>query len=198
MREPSLSLGRCVYLEWLIPIADYYTVLYSVKKQFILECLIPVVISICLTIFLHIEGSTYSMLNKMSGFLPSCLSILIGFSIMLITILLTAQGEKVDRLHKMHLTSGVKIRGKQVSLYRAVHIRFSHSVYSEIFLLIIMIFVLLCELFTFYCSVLCDVVNFVILLISIYYALNILLTLISAITNIYFTFYSIQSVEVDK
>lgn len=193
MREHSLGLGKRVYLEWLIPIVDYYIVLYSERKQFVFECLIPIIVSACLTAFLQFYGYTYSMLDKMSDFLPSCLSILIGFSIMLITILLTTEGGNIDKLHNTQLASGVKIRGKQVTLYRALHIQFTHSVCSEIILLIIMIFVLVGELFTFQWSFFFDCVNIGILFVSIYYVFNILLTLIRAITNIYFVFYAIQA-----
>ena len=102
---------------------------------------------------------------------------------MLITLLLTSGGENVDRLKSIE-TEKVLYK-RPVTLYQGLHIQFSHSLFSEILLLLLIFFYLFLKGL--------DVENkfsIVFLFIEVYLTLNILLSLLRGIANLYFSFYN--------
>ena len=78
------GLGKYVYMEWLIPIKDYYC---SIRKnEVIFEIITPA------------KGKLMIAFDGLANVLPTAISILIGFTVMLITLLLTSSGDSVEHL----------------------------------------------------------------------------------------------------
>ena len=129
----QFNLGNFLYLEWCKPIFDYYLTLKF--KHFTFEIFFPAIIGIlCSAAYERIEKVDIA-LNALSDLMPTAISILIGFTTMLITLLLTSSGENIDKL-KCHNTNQ-KLNGEIISLYQSLHIQFSHSLFSEIIFLIL-------------------------------------------------------------
>lgn len=132
MRENSNGFGRVVFMEWLIPIVDY---LFSVRKnEAVFEMLIPFVTALLSAYIYGSLGKTKIALDALADLLPSAVSILIGFTVMFITLLLTSGTPAIDKL-KNELSDN-KVHGKKVSLYQKLHIQLTESLFSEIVLLL--------------------------------------------------------------
>lgn len=180
-KKSQKGLGKYIYMEWLIPIKDYYC---SIRKnEVIFEIAVPVIIAfVCSTLY-FVNGNFLIALDKLAEFLPTATSILIGFTVMLITLLLTSSGENVDRLKSIE-TEKILYK-KPVTLYQGLHIQFSHSLFSEIFLLLLIFFYLFLKGL--------DIQNefsVVFLFTEVYLTLNILLSILRGIANLYFSFYN--------
>lgn len=183
-KQSQKGLGRLIYMEWIIPIMDYYC---SIRKnEVVYEIAAPIIIAcICSSIYFF-NGNFLIALDKLAELLPTAISILIGFTVMLITLLLTSSGENVDCL-KCIETEKILYK-KPVTLYQGLHIQFSHSLFSEVFLL------LLIFLYLFLKGL--DIkkeFNVVFLFFEIYLTLNILLSILRGIANLYFSFYNTKS-----
>jgi len=181
IKEETKGLGDIIYSEWLLPIIHYYATLR--KNEFIFEVALPIIIAIISTRIYAVLNRVESALQGLANILPSAISILIGFTAMLITILLTSNGENVEKLKKIKTEK--KIFDKNISLYQNLHIQLSHSLFAEIILLLIIFF----QQFM-YGIVKCDWINNCMLIIEIFLILNILLSILRGITNIYFSFYN--------
>jgi predicted permease len=98
MKETQKGLGAYVYSEWLFLIRDYY---FSIRKnEAIFEIVVPLVISgFCASIYARLAKLSVA-LDGLANLLPTAISILIGFTIMLLTLLLTSSGDGADRLKK--------------------------------------------------------------------------------------------------
>lgn len=180
-RNRRFNLGNFLYLEWCKPIFDYYSTLKF--KYFTFEILFPVIIGILCTVIYEKIEKVGIALNALSDLMPTAISILIGFTTMLITLLLTSSGENIDRLKR--LNTNQELNGEPLSLYQSLHIQFSHSLFSEIIFLILILFYLFLKGF----SLPSCVLN-ILLAVFIYYTLNILLSILRGIANIYFSFYN--------
>ena len=91
--------------------------------------------------------------------------------------------ENVEQLKKIITTK--TLYKKPLTLYQGLHIQFSHSLFSEIFLLLLIFFYLFLK------GIGVSLVISVILLFSeIYLTLNILLSILRGIANLYFSFYN--------
>lgn len=180
MKKDKSGLGRHIYTEWLFPVKDYYC---SIKKnEVVFEIIVPFLCAITCSVLYLYAGKVFLALDGLSNLLPTAISILIGFTVMLITLLLTSTGENVDKLKKT-LTDKVLYR-REVSLFQGLHIQFSHSLFSEIVLLLV-IFVYL-----FWNGLGMPVsIGVVFLVIEVYLTLNILLSILRGITSLYFSFY---------
>ena len=127
------GLGKHIYMEWIIPIRDYYC---SIRKnEVVFEIISPLLISLTCVAFYFYNGKLIVALDGLSDLLPTAISILIGFTVMLITLLLTSSGDNVERLKKLE-TEKVLYK-KPLTLYQGLHIQFSHSLFSEVFLLLL-------------------------------------------------------------
>lgn len=177
----SGGLGKFIYMEWLIPIRDYY---YAIRKnEVIFEIAMPATVSLFCSAVYFQKGKVFDALSKLADLLPTAISILIGFTVMLITLLLTSSGESVDLLKKKETEK--KLYGKPITLYQGLHIQFSHSLFSEIFLL------LLIFLYLFWNGIgLPVVISVGMLAIEVYLTLNILLSILRGIASLYFSFYN--------
>lgn len=174
------GLGQFIYMEWLIPISDYYC---SIRKnEAIFEIVMPTLVSlICVSLYFK-QGKLMVALDGLSDLLPTAISILIGFTVMLITLLLTSSGDNVKFLKEKETTK--ILHKKPVTLYQGLHIQFSHSLFSEVFLLLIIFFYLFLKGIG-----ISPYIGVAILFLEIYLALNILLSILRGVANLYFSFY---------
>ena len=174
------GLGQFIYMEWLIPISDYYC---SIRKnEAIFEIVMPTLVSlICVSLYFK-QGKLMVALDGLSDLLPTAISILIGFTVMLITLLLTSSGDNVKLLKEKETTK--ILHKKPVTLYQGLHIQFSHSLFSEVFLLLIIFFYLFLKGIG-----ISPYIGVAILFLDIYLALNILLSILRGVANLYFSFY---------
>ena len=173
------GLGKHIYMEWIIPIRDYYC---SIRKnEVVFEIISPLLISLtCVAFYFH-NGKLIVALDGLSDLLPTAISILIGFTVMLITLLLTSSGDNVERLKKLE-TEKVLYK-KPLTLYQGLHIQFSHSV----FLLLLIFFYLFLKGIG-----ISPLASGAVLFVEIYLTLNILLSILRGIANLYFSFYNTQ------
>lgn len=180
MKKQKFGFGKYVYTEWLFPVKDYYCSIRS--NEVVFEIVIPLLCAGICSVSYFKAGKVFKALDGLSDLLPTAISILIGFTIMLITLLLTSSGENVDKLKKSQ-TDKV-LYGHAVNLYQGLHIQFSHSLFSEIVLLLV-IFVYL-----FWNGLGMPIkVAVAFLAVEVYLTLNILLSILRGITSLYFSFY---------
>lgn len=182
MKKQSVHcLGQYIYMEWMIPIKDYYC---SIRKnEVVFEIVIPILVSLSCVFFYFKDKKIKIALDGLSELLPTAISILIGFTVMLITLLLTSSGENVEKL-KIITTTKIFYK-KPLTLYQGLHIQFSHSLFSEIFLLLLIFFYLFLKGIG-----LSLAISVIILFGEIYLTLNILLSILRGIANLYFSFYN--------
>lgn len=175
------GLGKYIYTEWLLPVKDYYC---SIRKnEVVFEIIIPIFIALGCTIKYSNIGKLFHALKRMSELLPTAISILIGFTFMLITLLLTSSGPNVELLKEKE--TGTILYGKPVTLYQGLHIQFSHSLFSEIILLLLIFFYL------FWSGLgMPNTIALIILAVEVYLTLNILFSILRGITSLYFSFYN--------
>lgn len=180
MKNNKHDLGGIIYLEWIYPIRDYF--IASKKRELIFDVLLPIILSAVVYFVSFYKNTVELTTDKLAGMLFSITSILIGFSSMLVTVLLTSSGESVDKLKKYNLK--IKLYEKNITLYQKLHIQFIYSLVSEVLLLlIILLFYFMHDTLEIYSKDGCFLVLFV------FGILNILFSLIREITNIYFSFY---------
>lgn len=169
--------GKFIYLEWLNPCMDYYQQIRL--NEVVFEILIPVVVGIAADVVYCKMGRVSTAAAYLADILLTLTSILIGISIMLVTLLLTGGGTGMGVLKTK------KVKGKQgITLFRSLHINFVNSLISEIFL---MIFIL----FYYFVHGLWGEGPWeaVFLPVFVYMILHILLLLLRGITNVYFSYY---------
>ncbi len=180
------GVGKFIYMEWLFPIKDYYC---SIRKnEAIFEIAVPLAIALSCSILYLYNGKYLIALDKLADLLPTAISILIGFTVMLITLLLTSNGENIARLKSMQI--GKELYKKPVTLYQVLHIQFSHSLFSEVFLLLLIFFYLFLKGLTTQKQF-----NIAFLFFEVYLTLNILLSILRGIANLYFSFYDPKKSE---
>lgn len=180
-KKSHRGLGKYVYMEWLIPIKDYYC---SIRKnEVIFEIITPLLISVSCSLVYSAKGKLMLALDGLANLLPTAISILIGFTVMLITLLLTSSGDSVEHLKTIETEKS--LYNKPITLYQGLHIQFSHSLFSEIFLLLLIFGYLFLKGIG-----LSKNVGLGILVVEIYLTLNILLSILRGIANLYFSFYN--------
>lgn len=177
----SKGIGKYVYMEWLFPVKDYYSSLRANERIF--EIIIPVIIAILGTIVYSSKEKIHYAIEGLSNLLPTVISILIGFTVMLITLLLTGSGENVEKLKSTPLNK--RLYNKQIMLYQGLLIQFSYSLLSEICLLLLILLYLFINGLN-----MCNSIGSIILFLEIFLTLNILLSILRGIVNIYFSYYN--------
>lgn len=120
-----------MYLEFIYLILDYFKTIS--RRIFIYEWIVPFLISLTVFAFLLCGSSTASTTVFKDNSI-NLLGILVGFSITIITILTTGQGENIEAIKKKKIQ--VIIAGKKISLFRHLLINFTYSVVIEIILII--------------------------------------------------------------
>lgn len=177
------GLGQFIYMEWLIPISDYYCSMR--KNEVIFEIIFPVVVSLSCVFLYDKARKIEAALDGLSELLPTAISILIGFTVMLITLLLTSSGGNIEQLKHKMMTK--KLHKKPITLYQGLHIQFSHSLFSEIFLLLLIFSYLFLKGIGG-----SRTISTLLLFGEIYLTLNILLSILRGIANLYFSFYNVS------
>ncbi len=176
-KENSKGLG----LEWIYIFLDYYSSMN--KKTAINEIFIPLAVSLACSLIYCYSNIAEKALSKLAEILPSAISILIGFTAMIVTLLITSESEKIRQLKSKETEK--TIRNKKVSLYQKIFIQNSHSLFNEILLLLIVF------MYMFFCGL--NFVNWIglmiFLFIETYLIINILISIFSNITSIYLSFY---------
>lgn len=186
MKKADTGLGKFIYTEWIILVIDYYQILRAPEVVF--EIITPLVCAALCSAYYYKIGKVYIALKHLSNILPTAISILIGFTAMLITLLLTSNNESINTLKANKLKK--KIHNRSVSLYQGLHIQFSHILVSEIILLILVFFYLFSSGIG-----MSIVVAMLFLIVKIYLLLYILLSVLRGITSLYFAFYREKQIK---
>ena len=86
------GLGKHIYMEWIIPIRDYYC---SIRKnEVVFEIISPLLISLtCVAFYFH-NGKLIVSLDGLYYILPTAISIIIGFTFILKTQINNSIGDK--------------------------------------------------------------------------------------------------------
>ena len=164
-------------LEWLrIPI-DYIKVSDDIRTVVKL----PIVISILTSILYYLFNDTVHALKVFSELLLNLDSILIGFTGILVTLLLTTENKTIDILKEKKIDK--ILYGKKVSLYDLLHILFTNALLNELILLIIVLFNL------FLMGLICnELITTIGLMVEEYMILNIIFSMMIGVNNMYWTF----------
>lgn len=176
-----MKIGKILYTEFFKPLGDYYSILKI--KYCIYELVIPAVIGVGCAFVYSYYNKVENALDKLCDILPDTIAILIGFSTLLITLLLTGNENAIERLKK-HKTE-IELNRCKVSLYQCLHIQFTHSIFTEILLILLIFFYLFLKVFS-----LPDIVHTLFLGLFIILTLNIFLSLLRGITNLYFSYFN--------
>ena len=181
MKKETKGLGKLIFMEWLIPVFDYYA---SVRKnEAVFEMLVPLVVAVISSCVYGVVGKITIALDALADLLPSAISILIGFTVMFITLLLTSATPAIEKL-KSEGTENI-VHEKHITLYQKLHIQLTESLFSEIILLLVTFGYL------FYKGLGSLVfIEAVFLTIEVYLTLHILLGIIRSMTHLYCVFYA--------
>jgi hypothetical protein len=174
-------MNKYIYLEFLIPIKDYWATLKT--REVIFDWLIPLVAASFIYVFVLKNSNYTDSIKQFNGYIITLLGILIGFSMTSITLLVTSNGKNIERLQETP-TDERRIGKQLINLYQLVLINFVFVLMVEIFsLLINLIFSLVDtvsdkpkEIWMYFYAV------------NVFLLLNIVLLTIKNTTNIYFVF----------
>ena len=101
---------------------------------------------------------------------------------MLITLLLTSSGPNIDILKNTETDR--RLHNDNITLYQGLHIQFTHTLCSEVILMLLIFFYMYLSGLSVPVSV-----GAVILIIEVYLTLNVLFSILRGVTNLYFSFY---------
>lgn len=183
MKHRSFGLSNLIYTEWLRPIFHYYIAIK--KNEAVFEILLPGVIAVTGSFLYSKAEKVEDALGAMAELLPTAISVLIGFTVMLITLLLTSDGDGIKKLKTAKTDK--KLHNKEITLYQGLHIQFSHSLFSEILLLLLVFFYLFLKGLGWG-----QHIGTIFLAIETYLTLNILLSILRGVANLYFSFYKLN------
>lgn len=179
----KFKISQILYLEFIKPIVDYICILNC--NEWIYEIIFPILVSVCCVSQCAHKNKTIVVLDKLSDMLLSVISILIGITVLLITLLLTCSNNNIDKLKAKETTK--KLNGNNLNLFQILHIQFTSSLFAEVFLLI----VIFAYLYFFKVVTLNNIIiSSGFLLVYVYIILNILLSIVRGITNIYFALFN--------
>lgn len=128
-KKRKTTIGKYYYFEWLIPIFDYYLTIK--RKEVMFEIISPLVIAIVVTSIYMKMGLISHAVNGLNGLLPNVLAILIGFTISVIAIIISAGEEKISFLMKQE-TFDRLLENKLISLYQFILITMIYGLLQEI------------------------------------------------------------------
>jgi hypothetical protein len=116
-----------MYLEFIYPVLDYFKVLK--KKNFFFEWAFPLFVSIVFVCF--VEHKLFIEFKKHS---IDIVGILLGFSIAIITILVTGGGTSIEEIKAFD--TGIKINQTKISLYRLLLINYTYIIIIEVLIIV--------------------------------------------------------------
>ena len=138
-------------------------------------------ISFITSMMYYIWNDTEHALKVFSELLLNLDSILIGFTGILVTLLLTTENKTINTLREKEIDR--KLYGKKVNLFDLLHILFTNALLNELILLLIVLFNL------FLMGLICNKeICLIGLIIEESMILNIIFSMIRGVNNLYWTF----------
>lgn len=173
-------MGKYIYGQWLILVSHYCK---TVKcNECIYEIIVPLIISLLVTYFYAVDGLTVKALLKLRELLPNALAVLIGFTIMCITLLATTESGNIEEIRNMK--SERIIGTHRISIFKWLLVIFSYSLIVEVFLLIYIFFV------AFIMGLIYNLYLFnAILALEVVLILHVLFLIVRSITSLYLILY---------
>ena len=170
-------LRKNLYLDWIFPIGQYF--IMTDRKGIFCNLGLPLLIA-SITTYCYIDfGKVVIALNGLANLLPNVISFLIGFNVMLLTLLLTGNSKNIDRLKEIHMGNS-----PNKTLYRDLLSQFTIMLYAEILLLLIVFFYLFMKGLGYNCASL-----WWLLFLKIFFILMILFSMFRGMTELYMSFY---------
>lgn len=180
MKRETKGLGRLMFMEWIIPVFDYFRSLR--KNEVMFEIVIPAIVSVVSSfVYFSINKETVA-LDALSEILPSAISILIGFTVMFITLLLTSDTPAIKRL-KDEITDS-EVRSEKINLYQKLHIQLTESLFAEVLLLLIVFGYLFAKGIGATMTI-----KAIALSVQVYLTMHVLLSIVRSTTHLYCVFY---------
>ncbi len=180
MKKETKGLGQLVFMEWIIPIFDYF---HSLRRNEIMfEIVIPAAVSVVSSLVYFAINKETVALDALSEILPSAISILIGFTVMFITLLLTSDTPSINRL-KDEPTDSI-VREKRINLYQKLHIQLTESLFAEVLLLLVVFGYLFAKGIG-----ATETIRAIALTVEVYLTMHILLSIVRSTTHLYCVFY---------
>jgi hypothetical protein len=124
-------------IEFLLLIIDYFRVIK--RRDFLLDWLLPILLTI---IFFYVNLNNLKLtelVRSLSANTISLLGILVGFSIAVITLLITANTKNIDEIKELVAARINEYR--TVSLFELMIITYTYSVIIEVVLIIFNLFI---------------------------------------------------------
>ena len=178
-QKHSWGLGQIINMEWAFIVAGYLASTDSAEKNW--DVRLPCIISIICTFLYWRAGKVILALEGLSDILPTVISLLIGFTVMFITILLTNDNPNMQRLRTKEIE--LVFLDKMITLYQKLLMQFSHLLLLEIVLLLTVFFYLFLKGLG-----ISQLTAALLLVMQIYLVLHILLSILRGMTNLYFSF----------
>ena len=122
-------LGSFLYLEFLVPVRDYFSTIN--KKELLFEWGLPFLFSFIAYFYLSIGGIQYqNNVNKLNSEILGTLSVLLGFSMASVTLLVTSSSTSINALKGKD--SDRRIVQKTVKMYQLILITFTFLMLVEL------------------------------------------------------------------
>ena len=171
-------MKKTLNLEWIRIIIDYFFV--SNKRDKNIEIVLPLIISIFTSMIYYSCKNVVYALKVFSEMLLTVDSMLIGFTGILVTLLLTTENKTINNLKEKEINQ--KLYGTKVNLFDLLHILFTNALLNEIILLLVILFNLFLR-GLFYNRIFCLLG----LMFEVYMILNITLSMMRGVNNLYWT-----------
>lgn len=166
-------------IEWIRIVIDYLQV--SDKQDKNIEIVFPVFLSVITSgLYYRFNDIVYAV-KIFSEILLTVDSMLIGFTGILVTLLLTTENRTIDTLKKKE--SRKKLYGKKVNLFDLLHILFTNSLLNEIILLLVVMLNLFLRGLLYN-----KILSLLGLTIEVFMILNITFSMMRGVNNLYWTF----------
>lgn len=174
-------MSKKFYSEWLFPVADYFECLNKNEKRF--EILIPISSSILATTICAVNDISYKAIIHLNSLLPNVFSILIGFTISAIAIIISTSDDPAQTINKKMQRY---ICNKQIIFKQWFLSNLIYYTICEIFFLILTFILPLVQFLTHNINLICNVIIFV----YCYSLLRILFGIIKIVTKLYQVFFN--------
>lgn len=172
-------IGKCLYLEFLVPVNDYIETLKP--KEALFDWLLPFVLSVFCYSFISYKKIALD-LDCIIGPIVNFLAILIGFSIACISVLSTSDNDNIKKLKEERSTR--KTGDNQISLYQHILITYIFSVIIELSCLLLNLTFLFAKQL-----VSIDAFNVFLYSVDVFLLAHIVFLNIRNVTNFYFVFW---------
>lgn len=179
-KKETKGLGRLLFMEWIIPVWDYFQSLR--KNEVTFEIILPIFIAGFSSLLYAFADKVIIALDALADILPAAISILIGFTVMLITLLLSSDTDAISMLRDRE--TDIEVRGEKIKLYQKLHIQLTESLFAEVMLLLTIFGYLFLKAFS-----VATIIDIVALFLEVYLTMHILLSIVRSTTHLYCAFY---------